>query len=278
MDHHGADASEGHVHHSSHDSPGSDPPSSGHEGHHSPAMAHHSHHAGDKHANHGEGGGDEGGHHMSMFFHTGDAETILFQFWRTESVLALTLSCLLIFLVAVLYEALKFFREWLFARNRRRLQGGRGEYNPPPRYREANYDYNQPTYPRRSSQQSGTQIYAYRPRSPSMPPLQHSGHGHGHGHGSPPNQSSMILTPPTHHHVQQDGQTAGEPRIRLKAWCSRMHLLQTLLHVLQVLISFLLMLVFMTFNVWLCLAVLLGAGVGYYAFCAFGTRVNEHCN
>lgn len=57
-----------------------------------------------------------------------------------------------------------------------------------------------------------------------------------------------------------------------------MHLYQTFLHVLQVFISFLLMLVFMTFNVWLCVAVLLGAGVGYFIFCAFSSRINEHCN
>lgn len=208
---------------------------------------------------------------MSMFFHTGDTETILFKCWRTESALALTLSCLLIFLVAVLYEALKFFREWLFARNRRRLEGGRDQYNPPRRYREANYNYNQPTYPPRSHQQTGTQIYAYRPRSPSMPPLQHG------GPGSPQAQSSHIMSLPTHHHVQENPPPAGGGS-KLKVFCSWMHLLQTFLHVLQVFISFLLMLVFMTFNVWLCVAVLLGAGVGYYIFCAFKSNIQEHCN
>ncbi|CAH1271689.1 SLC31A1 [Branchiostoma lanceolatum] len=63
--------------------------------------------------------------------------------------------------------------------------------------------------------------------------------------------------------------------------CSCMHALQSLLHIVQVLISYGLMLVFMTFNVWLCLSVALGAGAGYFAF---GWRRpitvdrNEHCH
>ncbi|XP_016950921.1 uncharacterized protein LOC108025155 [Drosophila biarmipes] len=287
MDHHGADDPEGHAHHhgSHHGTAEPAPPSSAHEGHHPPAMSHLEDHGGGhggghggvhggghgaehtKHGDHGEGGHDMS---MSMFFHTGDTETILFKCWRTESVLALTLSCLVIFLVAVLYEALKFFRGWLFARNRRRLEGGRDQY-PPRRYREANYNYNQPTYPPRSNQQTGAQIYAHRPRSPSMPPLQHG------GHGSPQAQSAHIMPPPIHHHVQENPPPA-EGGSGFKAFCSWMHLLQTFLHVLQVFISFLLMLVFMTFNVWLCVAVLLGAGVGYYIFCAFKTNIQDHCN
>ncbi|XP_017065652.1 high affinity copper uptake protein 1 [Drosophila eugracilis] len=273
MNHHGADAPAVHVHH--HGLPtASGPSSTAHEGHHSPAMSHQGDHGGHGETKHGNHVGE--GHEMvmAMFFHTGDTETILFKFWRTESALALTLSCLLIFLMAVLYEGLKFFREWLYARNRkRRLAGGTEHYNPPRRYREANYNYNQPTYPSRTNQHTGTQIYAYRPRSASVSQLPPA------AHAPSPDQSSLMLNPPHHHHhhiQQNDPSAVGSPR--LKAWCSRMHLLQTLLHVLQVFISFLLMLVFMTFNVWLCVAVLLGAGFGYYIFCAFKTDVQEHCN
>ncbi|EDW99169.1 high affinity copper uptake protein 1 [Drosophila yakuba] len=274
MNHHGVDASEGHVHHhGSHGSAEPAPPTSVHEGHHSHDMSHPGSHGElTKHGHH-EGGGHDMS--MAMFFHTGDAETILFKFWRTESAMALTLSCLLIFVFAVLYEALKFFREWLFAWDRKRLAGGRDQYNPPRRYREANYNYNQPTYPPRINPQSGTQIYAYRPRAPSMPPLQQP--LQPPGPGSPQPHSSLILIPHTHQHIQENTPPAGRTS-KLKVYCSGMHILQTFLHVLQVLISFLLMLVFMTFNVWLCVAVLLGAGVGYYIFCAFRTNVQEHCN
>ncbi|XP_034254323.1 high affinity copper uptake protein 1 [Thrips palmi] len=62
---------------------------------------------------------------------------------------------------------------------------------------------------------------------------------------------------------------------------SRMHALQTLLHIIQLTISYLLMLVFMTFNVWLCLSVVFGAALGYFMF---GWKkpvvvdVTEHCH
>lgn len=120
---------------SSHVDPG---PAPVHEGHDS--MANH---------DHGEKDHGGGGHMMSMAFHTGDTETILFNFWRTESALALSLSCILIFFVAVFYEGLKFYRAWLFENKRRRLQGGRDQYGSPRRYREQNQNYNQPTYPYR---------------------------------------------------------------------------------------------------------------------------------
>jgi copper transporter 1 len=42
-----------------------------------------------------------------------------------------------------------------------------------------------------------------------------------------------------------------------------LHLLQTVLHMVQVFVSYCLMLVFMLFNGWLCLAIVLGAGLGY---------------
>jgi len=61
------------------------------------------------------------------------------------------------------------------------------------------------------------------------------------------------------------------------------HLFQTLLHMVQVLISFLLMLAFMTYNVWLCLAVVLGAGLGHFIFAWQRTHIardnlDDHCN
>lgn len=45
-----------------------------------------------------------------------------------------------------------------------------------------------------------------------------------------------------------------------------MHILQTILHVVQLFISYILMLVFMTYNVYLCLSIALGAGLGYFLF------------
>ncbi len=59
------------------------------------------------------------------------------------------------------------------------------------------------------------------------------------------------------------------------------HVVQSLLHVIQVSVSYLLMLVVMTYNGWLFISVATGAGVGYFLFAwkrAVVMDVNEHCN
>lgn len=62
---------------------------------------------------------------------------------------------------------------------------------------------------------------------------------------------------------------------------STAHAWQTVLHGLQVLVSYMLMLVFMTYNTWLCAAVVLGSATGYFLF---GWRESvvvdftEHCH
>ncbi|XP_020626924.1 high affinity copper uptake protein 1-like [Orbicella faveolata] len=86
-------------------------------------------------------------------------------------------------------------------------------------------------------------------------------------YGTGPNQTTVVT------------ESKGElPRSRI---CNWHHLVQTFLHVVQVTISYFLMLIFMTYNVWLCLAVALGAGFGYFVF---GWKLNkvvdiyEHCH
>ena len=62
------------------------------------------------------------------------------------------------------------------------------------------------------------------------------------------------------------------------------HFIQTLLHMLQVFVSYLLMLAFMTYNVWIGLAITLGAGCGYFVFLAClpedarVSKTSEHCH
>jgi len=64
-----------------------------------------------------------------------------------------------------------------------------------------------------------------------------------------------------------------------------MHILQSILHVIQIGTGYLLMLVAMTFNVWLFLSVILGFGAGYfffgrmrYLFSENFRETNECCN
>ncbi|XP_785308.1 high affinity copper uptake protein 1 [Strongylocentrotus purpuratus] len=59
------------------------------------------------------------------------------------------------------------------------------------------------------------------------------------------------------------------------------HVIQTLLHVVQVTLSYFLMLIFMTYNGYLCIAVVMGAGTGYFIFGwkkAIVVDINEHCH
>uniref|UniRef100_W5LWQ5 Copper transport protein n=2 Tax=Lepisosteus oculatus TaxID=7918 RepID=W5LWQ5_LEPOC len=59
------------------------------------------------------------------------------------------------------------------------------------------------------------------------------------------------------------------------------HLLQTVLHVIQVVVSYFLMLIFMTYNGFLCIAVAAGAGTGYFLFSwkkAVVVDITEHCH
>nr|6M97_A Chain A, Chimera protein of High affinity copper uptake protein 1 and Soluble cytochrome b562 [Salmo salar]6M98_A Chain A, Chimera protein of High affinity copper uptake protein 1 and Soluble cytochrome b562 [Salmo salar] len=67
----------------------------------------------------------------------------------------------------------------------------------------------------------------------------------------------------------------------LQRMLSMAHLLQTVLHVIQVVVSYFLMLVFMTYNAYLCMAVAAGAGLGYFLFSwkkAVVVDITEHCH
>ena len=59
------------------------------------------------------------------------------------------------------------------------------------------------------------------------------------------------------------------------------HTIQTMLHIVQMTISYLLMLIAMTFNTYLFIAVILGAGLGHFLFGWRRASVldhNDHCH
>ncbi|KAL4646521.1 high affinity copper uptake protein 1 [Arapaima gigas] len=91
--------------------------------------------------------------------------------------------------------------------------------------------------------------------------------------------SMQYSSRPIHKH---DGNVLLEThRAACQQMLSRPHLLQTVLHVVQVVISYFLMLVFMTYNGYLCMAVAAGAGVGYFLFSwkrPVVVDINEHCH
>ena len=59
------------------------------------------------------------------------------------------------------------------------------------------------------------------------------------------------------------------------------HVVQTVMHTVQIFVSYCLMLVFMTYNVYLCLSLVLGATLGYFVAGWSRTQItdqNEHCH
>ncbi|XP_046404137.1 high affinity copper uptake protein 1 isoform X2 [Ischnura elegans] len=150
---------------------------------------------------------------MMMFFHFGYNETVLFESWKITNIGGLVGSMIGIFIMAALYEGLKYYREYLFWRSYNSIQ-----------YRSV----------------------------------------------TTPDEKGSIGTS-DHRIVQPDRPT-------MLSWP---HALQTVLHIIQVVISYFLMLIFMTYNVWLCIAVLAGAGTGYFLFGwkkSVVVDVTEHCH
>ncbi|KAL1461899.1 hypothetical protein WDU94_013762 [Cyamophila willieti] len=159
--------------------------------------------------------------HMSMAFHWGCDEVILFNQWKISTPSGLIASMLGIFLLATLYEGVKYYREYLFWKT-----------------------YNELHYRSIPAQQRGasSSIEENKDTAKVVPVSK-----------QPP--SLLMLSVP--------------------------HFIQTLLHVLQVTMSFLLMLVFMTYNVALCIAVVAGAACGYFLFGwkkSVIVDVTEHCH
>lgn len=158
---------------------------------------------------------DHGGMMMQMYFEAGYKAIILFKEWDTQSVGAMVGSCIGIFLLAVLYEGLKFSREALHRRN----------------YMAINYSNVQ-----------------------------------GAADGSQSSQSKTALS---------------SAQIMMRAFTTMPHYVQTLLHLVQLTLSYFLMLIVMTYNVWLFVSVVLGCTAGYFLFGwqkGFTVDLTEHCH
>lgn len=190
---------------------------------------------------------------MMMSFHGGYKETILFDFWETKTILAFVLSCLGLFVCAALYEGLKLGREKLMVYEVKRREKTLGDSESKPTIR--NCHCNKPDD--KTSDESEI-INVSR------------------------NQHNCCANETNRDYLLNNQDTAD---IRFKTsrarLFSRSHLCQTLLHMLQITVSYLLMLVFMTYNSYLCLSVVLGAGLGYFIFGfqrVTSIDVNEHCH
>lgn len=153
---------------------------------------------------------------MKMYFHFGLGDTILFENCVVNTQVQLMITCFVFLLISVLYEGLRYYRQFVLKKN--------------------------------------VKFYQLATISNQMD-----------------NETGDVET--------RDTVNDSEQWKRSNINC--LHLYQSLLHVLQVAISYTLMLGFMTFNVWICIAILLGAGLGYYLF--FKQKLNcdiitEHCH
>ncbi|KAI9563951.1 CTR1 [Daphnia sinensis] len=163
---------------------------------------------------HNHGSGTDGGMMMmmQMYFYADYTAVVLFKQWDIQSVGAMVGSCIGIFLMAILYEGLKYFREYL----------SRKHYAP--------VNYNNVKTPEGGS-----------------------------------DASSQVRTPMSFK----------------TSVTSASHYIQTALHLLQMIISYFLMLIVMTYNVWLFISVILGCTVGYFFFGwrkGFLVDITEHCH
>ncbi|VVC91821.1 unnamed protein product [Leptidea sinapis] len=178
----------------------------------SPERQHHHHHQGM--ASHSMS--------MSMTFHGGYLETILFSWWKVTDVGEFVGSFIAIFIMALLYEGLKYYRKHLLWK----------------------------TY-------TGLQYCAVSPPDKGVANMCAA-------------EDPQVIQPVPHVLDRN-----------IPTMMSSAHVWQTGLHGVQVFVSYMLMLVFMTYNVWLCAAVVLGSATGYFLF---GWRESvvvdftEHCH
>jgi copper transporter 1 len=159
-------------------------------------------------------------HMMKMFFHFTFGDVLLFEGWTLDNTSMTFVACLVFFALAVLYEGLKCYREYLLKRNT---------------------------------------------RSPRLEISVISGESPNHAGGD----------------VRSTLPSGSNRRSSYMKMLSLAHITQSLLHIVQVALSYTLMLAFMTFNGYLCISVLLGAGTGYFLFCwrkLTMVDVTEHCH
>ncbi|XP_054440487.1 protein SLC31A2 [Pteronotus mesoamericanus] len=130
-----------------------------------------------------------------MHFIFSDKAVLLFDFWSVHSPAGMALSVLVILLLAVLYESIKFGKVWLLYRALVNMSPSRSEF-------EATHQ-----------------------------------------------DSSSSESPPV-------------SRPRLRWFLSQFG--QSLIHVVQVVIGYFIMLAVMSYNAWIFLGVVLGAAMGYY--------------
>ncbi|CAH8462268.1 unnamed protein product [Heterobilharzia americana] len=168
---------------------------------------------------------------MKMYFNTDLHYTLLFSPWVIDTVGKAVVACLGSFLFAIIYEALEALRHNLL------LRASCNNRCPLP--------YNSTLHGENSF---GTT---------SCP---------GCSIPSDTNSNKVYLNPSEKNEDVHVSVVSTSCLQKLRSYCSSYHLVQTMLHMLQTLMGYMLMLIVMTYNVYLLLAVIFGFTLGYFLF------------
>uniref|UniRef100_A0A915ALA3 Copper transport protein n=1 Tax=Parascaris univalens TaxID=6257 RepID=A0A915ALA3_PARUN len=172
--------------------------------------------------------GERNMHTTKMWFHLGNDEIVLFNFWNIRSVGGLFVACLIVSVLAFGYEALKWLRIKVQSSNERK----RIRWSTPVIERNVEHDDGEEFIKRvRSSSQQD--VYAPTTTSPSA-----SLRPKKFPFGVIFSQPSTVISWP----------------------------IEVALYGTQLFLAYCLMLITMTFNAWLMLAVVSGAAVGHWLF------------
>uniref|UniRef100_A0AC34Q8D6 Copper transport protein n=1 Tax=Panagrolaimus sp. JU765 TaxID=591449 RepID=A0AC34Q8D6_9BILA len=190
---------------------------------------------------------DHSEHSMKMYFHGGNTEIILFDCWRINSFFGLLFSCFIIFLMGAAYEGIKWFRIYLQLKETKKETLKKRTCTPTIGL---------------SVQQEKIAI-------------------------SMPSQSESLLYPKNQDDTQVYVTTVKESdtdvgsvgffdfqKIRANAMAKN-RLVQAGLYCIQITLAYFLMLIAMTYNVYLTAAVVLGAGFGHWIFALIQDSTTE---
>uniref|UniRef100_A0AAF5CYV4 Copper transport protein n=1 Tax=Strongyloides stercoralis TaxID=6248 RepID=A0AAF5CYV4_STRER len=165
-------------------------------------------------------------HSMKMWFHGGSNEVILFDFWRINSFSGLLFSCMIIFILAACYEGLKWFRVYIQT--------------------EANKGNLLKIFNSKSSKKdrdSATRLDGEKAVPLNTPCCKNS--------ECPENKSTSIKG------CKSRNSASNNPCLRI---------VLAFLYIIQLTLAYCLMLITMTYNIYLGAAVVFGAGLGNYLF------------
>ncbi|XP_076140908.1 protein SLC31A2 isoform X1 [Alosa pseudoharengus] len=164
---------------------------------------------------------------MSMHFEASSSVTLLFDFWDVHGPAGMVLSVFVVLLLTVFYELLKVWKVGLSQRSE--------APGPPP-------------FP---APYSPTEGRCFSPQPACLSPQLES-HESITALASSPSESTL--------NPANGANTATSSS--LNSWLQ--HGLQTILHIVQVTLGYMLMLCVMTYNVWIFLGVIVGSVLGYF--------------